>query len=85
MSRFYRLDEQPDLFGGWCCMREWDRIGRAGRIRMTQCPTPAAPFQALERQRHAKERQGYAKRLYSDADAVTQLAPAAFAVSHDEF
>ena len=33
MRRFYRLDVQPDLFGRWCCIREWGRIGRAGQVR----------------------------------------------------
>ena len=32
MSRFYRLDVQPDLFGQWCFMREWGRIGRGGQM-----------------------------------------------------
>jgi predicted DNA-binding WGR domain protein len=36
MSRFYRLDVQPDLFG-----REWGRIGRGGQMRETPYPTPA--------------------------------------------
>jgi len=31
MRRFYRMDVQPDLFGEWCFVREWGRIGRAGR------------------------------------------------------
>jgi predicted DNA-binding WGR domain protein len=33
MRRFYRLDVQPDLFGQWCFIREWGRIGRAGQLR----------------------------------------------------
>jgi hypothetical protein len=28
MHRYYRLDVQPDLFGEWCFVREWGRIGR---------------------------------------------------------
>ena len=31
MRRFYRLAVQPDLFGQWCFIREWGRLGRAGR------------------------------------------------------
>jgi predicted DNA-binding WGR domain protein len=27
MRRFYRLDVQRDLFGQWCLIREWGRIG----------------------------------------------------------
>jgi hypothetical protein len=33
MHRFCRLDLQPDLFGQWCLMREWGRIGRSDRER----------------------------------------------------
>lgn len=32
MARFYRLDVQPDLFGGWSFIREWGRIGRPGTV-----------------------------------------------------
>ena len=32
MRRFYRLDMQPDLFGGVLLMKEWGRIGARGRI-----------------------------------------------------
>jgi predicted DNA-binding WGR domain protein len=30
MRRFYALDVQPDLFGGFAVVKEWGRIGRAG-------------------------------------------------------
>jgi predicted DNA-binding WGR domain protein len=30
MRRFYRLDTQPDLFGGVFLMKEWGRIGSRG-------------------------------------------------------
>ena len=30
--RFYSLDIQPDLFGGWSLVREWGRIGRHGKV-----------------------------------------------------
>jgi predicted DNA-binding WGR domain protein len=33
MLRYYRLDVQQDLFGQWCCVREWGRIGAAGQMR----------------------------------------------------
>ena len=51
MSRFYRLDVQPDLFGQWCFMREWGRIGRGGQMRETPYPTPSEAEAALARQR----------------------------------
>lgn len=59
MARFYRLDVQPDLFGGWSFIREWGRIGRPGQVRATPYPSPATAFAALARQQRAKERRGY--------------------------
>jgi len=31
MRRFYRLDMQPDLFGGVFLIKQWGRIGTPGR------------------------------------------------------
>lgn len=59
MHRFYRLDVQPDLFGQWCVIREWGRIGAAGRERSIPFPSPDAAAAALDEQRRAKERRGY--------------------------
>ena len=59
MQRYYRLDVQPDLFGQWCLMREWGRIGSSGQMRSLRFPTPAEPEAALYKQRRAKERRGY--------------------------
>jgi predicted DNA-binding WGR domain protein len=56
MHRFYRLDVQPDLFGQWCLIREWGRIGTTGRERSIPFPTPGEAQAALDRQRRAKER-----------------------------
>lgn len=61
MQRFYRLDVQPDLFGAWCFIREWGRIGQPGQVLTVPYPTPDAAQQALDRQRRAKERKGYAQ------------------------
>jgi predicted DNA-binding WGR domain protein len=60
LHRYYRLDVQPDLFGAWCFIREWGRIGRSGQVREVPYPTPAEAQAALERQRRRKERKGYA-------------------------
>jgi predicted DNA-binding WGR domain protein len=70
MARFYRLDVQPDLFGGCSFIREWGRIGSSGTVRVLHFPTEAEALAALERQRRAKERRGYA----SDA-ATSSAAP----------
>jgi len=55
MARFYVLDVQPDLFGAWCFIREWGRIGRPGQLRQVPYPTEDKAKEALARQRHAKE------------------------------
>lgn len=39
MHRYYRMDVQPDLFGQWCLMREWGRIGSTGQTRSFPFPT----------------------------------------------
>jgi predicted DNA-binding WGR domain protein len=59
MHRSYRLDVQQDLFGQWCLMRQWGRIGATGRERSIPFPTPADAQAALDKQRRAKERRGY--------------------------
>ncbi len=59
MRRFYRLDVQPDLFGQWCFIREWGRIGRAGQERAIPYPTAAEAHEALAQQQRVKERRGY--------------------------
>ena len=59
MRRYYRMDVQPDLFGHWCLMREWGRIGSTGQLRSAPFPTPNAAQAALDKQRRAKERRGY--------------------------
>ncbi len=33
LARFYRMEIVPGLFGDWGLVREWGRIGRAGRMR----------------------------------------------------
>jgi predicted DNA-binding WGR domain protein len=55
MARFCVLDVQPDLFGAWCFIREWGRIGRPGQWRQVPYPTEDKAKEALARQRHAKE------------------------------
>ncbi len=59
MRRFYRLDVQPNLFGQWCLIREWGRIGSSGHSLSLPLPTPEAGEIALHRQRVLKERRGY--------------------------
>ncbi len=59
MRRFYLLDVQPDLFGQWCFIREWGRMGQGGQVRAIPFPTEGEAEAALDRQRRVKERRGY--------------------------
>jgi predicted DNA-binding WGR domain protein len=59
MHRFYRLDVQPDLFGEWCLVREWGRIGSGGQTRSVPFPTSREAQAALNKQRRVKEQRGY--------------------------
>jgi predicted DNA-binding WGR domain protein len=47
MRRFYRLDVQRDLFGAWCLIREWGRIGRAWQVRVVPYATAPKAHEAL--------------------------------------
>jgi predicted DNA-binding WGR domain protein len=38
---------QPDLFGQWCFIREWGRIGCAGQVRMIPYATANEAQHAL--------------------------------------
>jgi predicted DNA-binding WGR domain protein len=62
LHRYYQLDIQTDLFGNWCFVRRWGRIGRFGQMRSEPFSTPEAAQAALERQRRTKERRGYMPR-----------------------
>ena len=59
MARFYRLAVERDLFGMWCFIREWDRIGRGGQVRTIPYDTAEEAHEALAAQRCMKERRGY--------------------------
>ena len=60
MHRFYRMDVQLDLFGQWCFLREWGRIGSSGQMRALSFPTQQEAQEALDEQQRIKERRGYA-------------------------
>lgn len=59
MHRYYRLDIQRDLFGTWCLVSEWGRIGQAGRLRTLPCPTEDDARATFEKQLNRKLRRGY--------------------------
>jgi predicted DNA-binding WGR domain protein len=59
MRRFYRLDVQPDLFGGFLLVRQWGRIGARGRIVAERFDHVALAAQALAQHAARKARRGY--------------------------
>lgn len=61
MRRFYRLDVQPDLFGGFLLVRQWGRIGARGRIVAERFDDATLAADALQRQADRKRRRGYAE------------------------
>ncbi len=59
--RFYALAIVRTLFGEWCLLREWGRIGAAGGQRLAEyLPTRDAAETALQKLKMAKNRRGYA-------------------------
>ena len=62
MQRFYRLDVQPDLFGGVLLVKQWGRIGTRGRIVDESYQSEALAADAMQRQAERKRRRGYAER-----------------------
>ena len=59
MRRFYRLHLQPDLFGGVCLLREWGRIGTAGRTMMNRYDDAGQAADALLDIYRSKCKRGY--------------------------
>lgn len=41
VRRFYRIEISPGLFGDWSLIREWDRIGQPGQVRVDWYETEA--------------------------------------------
>ena len=48
------------FFGQLCVIREWGSLGNTGGMRTVSVPAPIEAEAALERQRRARERRGYA-------------------------
>ncbi|RQH13601.1 WGR domain-containing protein [Bradyrhizobium sp. RP6] len=59
VARFYKLDVQPTLFGEWSLVREWGRIGRAGRVYIETHSTRGLADIAAVSNRTRKLRRGY--------------------------
>ena len=59
MARFYVLDIQPTLFGEWALVREWGRIGSAGRLVSSRFASEREAALAIAEHLEAKLRKGY--------------------------
>ncbi len=59
MRRFYRLDIQPELFGGVLLMKEWGRIGARGRMMAERYDSVNLAAAAMLQQAARKQRRGY--------------------------
>ena len=59
MKRFYRMTVQRDLFGGASLIREWGRIGTAGRQRIDTFVDEGRAVSALMALSQQKRRRGY--------------------------
>jgi predicted DNA-binding WGR domain protein len=58
--RYYLLDVQPHLFGGWSLIREWGRIGRPGQVKIDLCDSLEEATNAFDGKLQQKRRRGYA-------------------------
>jgi predicted DNA-binding WGR domain protein len=59
MARFYALAVQSELLGGWSVIREWGRIGRAGRVKIEPHPALEIAEKAAVQIEASKRRRGY--------------------------
>lgn len=59
MARFYTMRLQPTLFGDWALLREWGRIGRAGRLVSVRFASEQDAARAMTDHLKAKLCKGY--------------------------
>ncbi len=59
MRRFYRLDIEADLFGGFLLVRQWGRIGARGRVVAERFDDATLAAAALAQHAARKARRGY--------------------------
>ncbi|RWR29865.1 WGR domain-containing protein [Sinirhodobacter populi] len=59
MRRFYAASVQPTLFGGVSVVRNWGRIGSAGRMRIETFDEADQADDALDKLIRTKRRRGY--------------------------
>lgn len=59
ICRFYSMSLQPDLFGGASLVREWERIGVAGQVRIDPHVDEGRAVDALSDLMLANKKRGY--------------------------
>ena len=59
MLRFYALQVTSNLFGEWCLLRVWGRIGRRGQMRTEYFWTQDEAQDALWEAENRKRKCGY--------------------------
>jgi predicted DNA-binding WGR domain protein len=59
MARFYSMSVQPNLFGEWALLREWGRIGSAGRLVSGRFGSEQEAARAMAEHLKAKLSKGY--------------------------
>ena len=82
MCRFYRLDVQPDLFGGVLLVKEWGRIGAEGRIVAEPYESEALAADALQRHADRKRRRGYSEETLVEIGRSYNVSAATISRTH---
>jgi predicted DNA-binding WGR domain protein len=59
MARFYALAVERDLFGRVVVVRQWGRIGTAGRTRLDEYPDEGRAVAAMTKLEASKRNRGY--------------------------
>ena len=59
MARFYSMSVQANLFGEWALLREWGRIGSAGRLVSGRFGSGQEAARAMTQHLKAKLSKGY--------------------------
>ena len=59
LARFYSMSVQSSLFGEWALLREWGRIGSAGRLVSGRFGSEQEAARAMAEHLKAKLSKGY--------------------------
>ena len=59
MKRFYKLDIQPNLLGGFSVIRNWGRIGTKGQVKIELHDDKTMEKYSFKKLRTIKLKKGY--------------------------